>query len=159
MFRFFKNNKSEIQKQINRAIFEEKRRLKSIKEDISSKLSNNEEIDKIQYSVNLMLPNPSSTLYKKENIIVENASSREMFQTLNKISPDAESNVENDTATGTVKGYGIFIMRHQGFRYNYISISATIKNINSYIEDCFDEYKSSVEMTEVPEFIKKAIGS
>jgi alpha-acetolactate decarboxylase len=159
MFGFFKNNKPEIQKQINQAILEEKRRLESIKEDISSKLSNNEEVDKILYSVNLMLLNPSSTVYKKENMIVKNASSREMFQTLNKISPDAEYNVENDTATGTVKGYRIFMMRHQGFRYHYISISATIKNINSYIEDCFDEYKSSVEMTEVPEFIKKAIGS
>jgi len=41
MFGFLKNNQPEIQKQINQAILEEKKRLKSIKEDISSKLSNN----------------------------------------------------------------------------------------------------------------------
>jgi len=53
---------------INQAILEEKKRLKSIKEDISSKLSNNKEIDRIQYNVHLLLNNSSSNLYKKENI-------------------------------------------------------------------------------------------
>lgn len=158
MFGFFKNNKPEIQKQINQAILEEKKRLKSIKEDISSKLSNNEEVDKIQYSLNLMLHSSSSTIYKKENLIVEKASSREMFQTLNKICPDAEYNVDNDIVKGTVKGHSVFMMRHKGLRNHYISISASKTNIDSYIEDCIKEYKSSINITEVPEFIKNAIG-
>jgi hypothetical protein len=85
MFGFFKDNKPEIQKQIKQAILEEERRLKSIKEDINIKLSNNEAIDIIQYGINLMLHGSFDTIYKKENMIVEKASSREMFQALNKI--------------------------------------------------------------------------
>ena len=137
---------------------EEKRRLESIKEDITIKLSDNVEVEKIQYGISLMMPSFSWILYKKENIIVKKASSREMFQTLNKICPDAKYDVDNDTATGTVKGYNIFIMRHKGLRNHYVSISATKTDINNYIEDCINEYQSSVEMTKVPEFIKKAIG-
>ena len=104
-----------------------------------------------------MMPSSSDAIYKKENMIVERASSREMFQTLNKICPDAEYNVDNNTAVGTVKGHSIFMMRHKGLRNHYVSISATKTDVNSHIDDCIDEYKSSVEMTKVPEFIKKAI--
>lgn len=159
MFGFLKNYKPEIQKQIDKAILEEKRRLESIKEDINIKLSQNEEVDESEYSIRLMFPSFSDIIYRKENFIVEKASSREMFQALNKICPDAEYNVDKDTATGTVKRHSIFMMRHKGLRGHYVSISATVLDIQKYVKQYIEEYKRQEESEKVPEFIKNVTGS
>ncbi len=162
MFSFLKNKGPEIQKQIDKAILEEKRRLESIKEDINIRLHNNGEIDVVEYdnSINLLpsaYVDDSGNIYKKEDFIVSKASSREMFQTLNKICSDAEYDVKNDSVSGTVKGYFIFMMRQKGIRGYYVSISATVISRYSYIQQCINEYKSLGKKQDIPEFIKKMI--
>lgn len=158
MFGLFKDNKPEIQKQIKKAIIEEKKYLESIKKDISIKLSKGEDIDLNEYNVNLMIKNYSNCIYKKENLTIDNVSSREMFQALNKICPDAEYNVDDDTVTGTVKGHTIFMMRHKFLRNYYISVSATILDIHEHIQQYINEYKRQEESEKIPEFIKNIIG-
>ena len=151
------NNKPMIQRQIDKAIQEEKKRLNSIKKDIYNKLSNDQDIDVFQYNMNLIVHKINDDIYEKEFLIVEKATSREMFQTLNKICEDAKYNIENDSATGTVKGYNVFLMRHKGIGKYYISISATKIDIEKFINESILEYKSFKKKKEIPSFIKKAI--
>ena len=141
MFGIFKDNKPEIHKMIKKAIQEEEFWFNEVLSDVRRKVSNNKEFDVYKYCIDIDLQK-SKDSFNKPMLEVGGASSREMFQTLNKICPDAEYNVDNDSASGTVKGMHIFLLRHTKFGPTFVSVNATkyhslemISVIKKYITD------------------------
>ncbi|HIP12891.1 MAG TPA: hypothetical protein EYG73_09270, partial [Arcobacter sp.] len=124
MFGIFKNNKPEIHKMIKQAIQEEERWFNGVLADVRTKVSNNEEFDVFKYCMDVERQK-SKDSFDQTDKYVDNASSREMFQTLNKICPDATYDVDNDSTSGTVKGMQIFLKRHKIFRHSFVSVSAS----------------------------------
>jgi len=140
MFGIFKDNKPEIHKMIKKAIIEEERWFTGVLADVRSKV-NNADFDVYKYCMDVDSQKMKDS-FNNPMLEVYGASSREMFQTLNKISPDAKYNVDNDSASGTVKGMQIFLMRHSKFGPTFVSVNATkyhslelIRVIKKYIED------------------------
>lgn len=158
MFGFLKDNKPEILKQINNAIIAENNRLNFEIETLINKLESGEissDMEISQYIFNIKLNSPIDRAYEKVMKEVENASSREMFQALNKISPDAKYNVDNDSASGTVKGYNIFLMRHKGFGKKFVGISATYNKIDELIQNIIDKFNKDKDTSDIPSFINE----
>lgn len=154
MFGFFKDNKPEILKHINLAILEENKRLKYGVDKLIEKLNDGiNEFELSQYIFNLKMDSPLDRPYEKKSLFVENASSREMFQALNNISSDAKYNVDKDYASGTVKGYNIFLMRHKGFGQTQVGISATYNKIDELYQNVIDSYSANKDSREIPSFI------
>ncbi len=141
MFGIFKDNKPEIHKLIKKAIQEEERWFNEILVDVRSKVANNKDFDVYKYCMDVDSQKMKDS-FNNPMLEVHGASSREMFQTLNKICPDAKYDVDNDTASGTVKGMQIFLMRHSKFGPTFVSVNATkyhslemIRVIKKYIEN------------------------
>lgn len=158
MFGFLKDNKPEILKQINNAIIEENKRLKFEIEHLVKKLDLGEissDMEISQHIFNIKLDSPIDRVYEKNMKEVENASSREMFQALNKISPDVKYNVDNDSATGTVKGYNIFLMKHKGIGKKFVGISATYNKIDELIQNIIENYNKNNDTKDIPNFINE----
>jgi len=158
MFGFLKDNKPEILKQINNAIIEENKRLSFEIEHLINKLNSGEifsDMEISQYIINIELNSPIDGSYEKEMKEVENASSREMFQALNKISPDAKYNVDNDSASGTVKGYNIFLMRHKGFGKEIVVVSASYNKTYELIQNIIAKHNKNKDTSDIPSFINE----
>lgn len=145
MFGLFKDNKPEIIKKIYEAIKEEEKLLHSIDDDIKRNIDNfATELEPIGYALNVYTIGLSDNIYKKQDIYVEGASSREMFQALNSISPDAKYYPEKDFASGTVNGYRISMSKYKIFGKSNVGLDAKkydLTSINEFVENCINKYK------------------
>lgn len=145
MFGLFKNNKPKIIEKIYEAIKEEEKFLQSVEKDIKSNIDKfATEMDIINYATTINISGLSNNFYEKSNLYIEGASSREMFQALNSISPDAKYDVENDYASGTVNGYRILMSKYKVLGKSQVGLEAKkydLMSINNFIKDCINKYK------------------
>ncbi len=145
MFGLFKNNKPKIIEKIYEAIKEEEKFLQSVEKDIKSNIDKfATEMDIINYATTINISGLSNNFYEKSNLYIEGASSREMFQVLNSISPDAKYDVENDYASGTVNGYRILMSKYKVLGKSQVGLEAKkydLMSINNFIKDCINKYK------------------
>lgn len=145
MFGLFKNNKPKIIEKIYEAIKEEEKFLQSVEKDIKSNIDKfATEMDIINYATTINISGLSNNFYEKSNLYIEGASSREMFQALNSISPDAKYDVENDYASGTVNGYRILMSKYKVLGKSQVGLEAkkyNLMSINNFIKDCINKYK------------------
>ncbi len=145
MFGLFKNNKPKIIEKIYEAIKEEEKFLQSVEKDIKSNIDKfATEMDIINYATTINISGLSNNFYEKSNLYIEGASSKEMFQALNSISPDAKYDVENDYASGTVNGYRILMSKYKVLGKSQVGLEAKkydLMSINNFIKDCINKYK------------------
>lgn len=145
MFGLFKNNKPKIIEKIYEAIKEEEKFLQSVEKDIKSNINKfATEMDIIKYGTTVDINGLSNDFYEKSNLYVEGASSREMFQALNSISPDAKYDVENDYASGTVNGYRVLMSKYKVLGKSCVGLEAkkyfATDNI-AFVKSCIEKYK------------------
>ncbi len=130
---------------IYEAIKEEEKFLQSVEKDIKSNIDKfATEMDIINYATTINISGLSNNFYEKSNLYIEGASSREMFQVLNSISPDAKYDVENDYASGTVNGYRILMSKYKVLGKSQVGLEAKkydLMSINNFIKDCINKYK------------------
>ncbi len=101
-------------------------------------------MDIINYATTINISGLSNNFYEKSNLYIEGASSKEMFQALNSISPDAKYDVENDYASGTVNGYRILMSKYKVLGKSQVGLEAKkydLMSINNFIKDCINKYK------------------
>lgn len=144
IFGLFKDNKPKIIENIYEAIKEEEKFLQSVEEDIKKNIDKfSTETDIIEYGITLNIQSLSNNLYKKNSFYIEGVSSREMFQALNSISPDAKYNPENDYASGTVNGYRILMSKYKILGKSEAGIDAKKYASFDYtfIKNCVKKYQ------------------
>ena len=98
--------------------------MKKISIDIGNK---KEKIDAHRYYINSMS--------EISPIIVENISSRDMYQALNDVAIDAKYDVNKDVADGTVDGFYMVLSRYNNHGINNITIFANFPKMVEYISN------------------------